>query len=48
MPEKKSHGRSKVGVELTDEVLDQMTNEAEDGLDITRQRHRPEDHDDDR
>jgi hypothetical protein len=41
MPEKKSHGRSKTGVELTDEVLDQMAKEAEDGLDITRLRRRP-------
>jgi hypothetical protein len=41
MPEKKSHGRSKAGVELTDEVLDQMAKEAEDGLDITRLRRRP-------
>jgi hypothetical protein len=41
MPEKKSYGRSKVGVELTDKVLDQMAKEAEDGLDITRLRRRP-------
>lgn len=41
MPDKKSHGRSKTGVELTDEVLDQMAKEAEDGLDITKLRRRP-------
>lgn len=41
MAEKKPHGRSKAGVELTDEVLDQMAKEAEDGLDITRLRRRP-------
>jgi hypothetical protein len=37
----KSHGRSKVGVELTDEVLDRMADEAEEGLDITKLRRRP-------
>jgi hypothetical protein len=41
MPKKKSHGRGKAGVELTDEVLNQMANEAEEGLDITRLRRRP-------
>ena len=41
MPEKKSHGRSNTGVELTDEVLDRMADEAEDGLDISRLRRRP-------
>ncbi len=44
MPDNRSHGRSKAGVELTDEVLDQMAKEAEDGLDITdlrRRRGRP-------
>ena len=41
MPDKKSHGRSKAGVELTDEVLDKMAKEAEDGLDITKLRRRP-------
>lgn len=40
MPDKRSHGRSKAGVELTDEVLDEMAKEAEDGLDITRLRRR--------
>jgi hypothetical protein len=42
MPEKnKSHGRSKAGVELTDDVLDQMAQEAEEGLDVTKLRRRP-------
>lgn len=36
MPERKSHGRFKVGVELTDEVLDRMADQVEEGLDITR------------
>ena len=38
---KKSHGRSKTGIELTDEVLDRMADEAEAGLDITKLRRRP-------
>jgi hypothetical protein len=38
---KKSHGRTKSGVELTDEVLDQMAAEAEAGLDVTKLRRRP-------
>jgi len=41
MPDKPSYGRSTTGVELTDDVLDQMANEAEDGLDTTRLRRRP-------
>ncbi|MBV8235953.1 MAG: ribbon-helix-helix protein, CopG family [Acidimicrobiia bacterium] len=41
MPDKKSHGRSKAGVELTDEVLEKMSEEAEGGLDITKLRRRP-------
>ncbi len=41
MADKKSHGRTKAGVELTDDVLDQMAKEAEDGLDITKLRRRP-------
>ena len=42
MPEKrKIYGRSKAGVELTEEVLDRMANEAEEGLDVTRLRRRP-------
>jgi len=41
MPEQKSHGRSKAGVELTDEVLERMADQAEEGLDITTLRRRP-------
>ena len=41
MPERNTHGRSKAGVELTDEVLDRMADEAEQGLDITKLRRRP-------
>ena len=38
---KKSHGRSKTGVELTDEVLERMAAEAEAGLDVATLRRRP-------
>lgn len=41
VPERKSHGRSKAGVELTDEVLDRMADEAQKGLDLTKLRRRP-------
>lgn len=41
MTDKKSHGRTKAGVELTKKVLDQMAHEAEDGLDVTTLRRRP-------
>jgi hypothetical protein len=41
MPDRKSHGRSMTGVELTDEVLERMADEAEDGLDISELRRRP-------
>lgn len=41
MTNKKSSGRSKAGVELTDEVLEQMAKEAEAGLDVTKLRRRP-------
>jgi hypothetical protein len=41
MPERDTHGRSKAGVELTDDVLDRMADEAEQGLDITKLRRRP-------
>lgn len=41
MTDTKSYGRSKAGVELTDEVLDQMAGEAEAGLDVTKLRRRP-------
>jgi hypothetical protein len=41
MGEKRSHGRTKTGVELTDEVLERMADEAEEGLDIAKLRRRP-------
>ena len=41
MADKKSHGRTKAGVELTDEVLEQMAQEAEAGLDVTKLQRRP-------
>lgn len=41
MGEGRSHGKTKAGVELTDEVLERMAGEAEDGLDIAKLRRRP-------
>jgi hypothetical protein len=41
MSDKKTFGRSKAGVELTDDVLKELAEEAEDGLDITKLRRRP-------
>ena len=41
MAEKKSYGRSKSGVELTPEILDRMSQEAEEGLDVSKLRRRP-------
>lgn len=38
---KKTYGRTKAGVELTDEVLERMAAEAEAGLDVTKLRRRP-------
>ena len=38
---KKTYGRSKAGVELTEDVLDRMAAEAEAGLDVTKLRRRP-------
>lgn len=38
---RKTYGRSKAGVELTEEVLERMAAEAEEGLDVTRLRRRP-------
>jgi len=40
MSDKKPHGRSKAGLELTEEVLDRMAREAEAGLDTTTLRRR--------
>ena len=39
--EKKSHGRTSTGIELTDDVLDRMAQEAEEGLDVSKLRRRP-------
>jgi hypothetical protein len=41
MTENKTHGRTKTGVELTDEVLDELAEQAEAGLDVTKLRRRP-------
>ena len=41
MTEKKTYGRAKSGVELTDETLGHMVQEADAGLDVTRLRRRP-------
>ncbi len=36
-----NYGRSRSGVELTDEVLERMAREAEAGLDVAKSRRRP-------
>jgi hypothetical protein len=41
MTEKNSYGRTKAGVELADDVLDRMAEEAELVLDLTVLRRRP-------
>jgi hypothetical protein len=41
MAEQKSYGRSKTGVELTEEVLERMASEAEVGLDLAKLHRRP-------
>lgn len=41
MAERRSYGRSKAGVELTDDVLERMAEEAEEGLDTRELRRRP-------
>lgn len=41
MMEPKSHGRTTSGVDLTDQVLDEMAEEAEQGLDVEKLRRRP-------
>ena len=38
---KRSYGRTKSGIELTDEVLDRMAGEADEGLDVATLRRRP-------
>lgn len=41
MGDKRSYGRTEAGVELTEEVLERMAEEAEAGLDVTKLRRRP-------
>ena len=41
MTENKTYGRTKAGVELTDDVLDKLAEQAEAGLDVTNLRRRP-------
>jgi len=41
MTEKTTHGRTKAGVELTDDVLDELAAQANAGLDVTKLRRRP-------
>ena len=41
MAERRSHGPSKAGVELTDEVLERMATDAEEGLDTAKLRRHP-------
>lgn len=41
MTKRKSFGRTKAGVELTEEVLNRMADEAEAGLDVSKLRRRP-------
>ena len=38
---KRSYGKSRSGVELTEEVVERMASEAEAGLDIAKLRRRP-------
>lgn len=40
MPKKKSYGRTKSGVEITDELIEQYVAEAEEGLDLDKLRPR--------
>ena len=41
MTEKTSYGRSKTGIELTEEALAELAREAEAGLDVTKLKRRP-------
>jgi hypothetical protein len=41
MTDKKSYGRTKTGLELTEDELDRMAIEAEAGLDVSKLRRRP-------
>ncbi|HET6964013.1 MAG TPA: CopG family transcriptional regulator [Acidimicrobiales bacterium] len=38
---KRSYGKSRSGIELTDEVIEKMAAEAEAGLDVSKLRRRP-------
>lgn len=40
MPEKKSYGKTKSGLEITDELIEQYIAEAEEGLDLSKLRPR--------
>ena len=41
MADNKSYGRTRTGIELTDEVLNRMAQDAEAGLDVSTLRRRP-------
>ncbi len=41
MTENTTHGRTKAGVELTDDVLDELAAQADAGLDVNNLRRRP-------
>lgn len=41
MPDERSYGKSRSGVELTKEVVERMADEAEEGLDVSKLRRRP-------
>ena len=40
MPEKKVYGKTKSGIEITDELIEQYVAEAEEGLDLSKLRPR--------
>lgn len=39
--EKRSYGKSRSGIELTDDVIERMADEAEAGLEVSKLRRRP-------
>ena len=41
MPDTTSHGKTEAGLELTDDVLEQLADQAEAGLDLSKLRRRP-------
>jgi predicted HicB family RNase H-like nuclease len=41
MPEQRSYGTSRSGVELTEDIVERMADEAEAGLDVAKLRRRP-------